>query len=67
MLHWGCWSEGIPRQGLPPGRYRWSPSLPAWAYVAGYAVYVGGQAIHLWAKGNNRWFAAVVRIQRDRG
>jgi len=52
---------------LDAGRFRWSPSLPAWAYAAGYAAYAGGQAVHLWAKGANRWFSTVVRLQRDRG
>jgi protein-S-isoprenylcysteine O-methyltransferase Ste14 len=49
------------------GRLHWSPVLPAWAYIASWAVYLAGQAVHFWAKGTNRWFATVVRIQKDRG
>jgi protein-S-isoprenylcysteine O-methyltransferase Ste14 len=41
--------------------------LPPWAYLLSCANYAVGQGIHLWAKGTNRWFATVVRIQKDRG
>lgn len=49
------------------GRLHWSPVIPVWAYIASWAVYCAGQAIHFWAKGTNKWFATVVRIQSDRG
>ncbi len=49
------------------GRFSWSPPLPAWAYIVSWIVYCIGQGIHFWAKGTNRWFATVVRIQSDRG
>ncbi len=52
---------------LDIGRFSWEPALPLWAYLSACVVYVAGQGIHLWAKGTNRWFATVVRIQRDRG
>ena len=51
---------------LDAGRFHWSPALPPWVYVASFAAYLAGQAIHLWAKGTNRWFATVARIQKDR-
>lgn len=52
---------------LDIGRYSWEPALPVWAYLLSCTFYVIGQGIHLWAKGTNRWFATVVRIQKDRG
>lgn len=52
---------------LDAGRFHWSPALPLWVYVVSIAAYLAGQAIHLWAKGTNRWFATVARIQKDRG
>ena len=52
---------------LDAGRFRWGPAVPLWAYLLACAVYALGQTIHLWAKATNRWFATVVRIQKDRG
>ena len=52
---------------LDIGRFSWEPALPLWAYLLACAMYAVGQGIHLWAKGTNRWFATVVRIQTDRG
>jgi protein-S-isoprenylcysteine O-methyltransferase Ste14 len=52
---------------LDIGRFSWEPALPPWAYLLSCAIYAVGQGIHLWAKGTNRWFATVVRIQKDRG
>jgi protein-S-isoprenylcysteine O-methyltransferase Ste14 len=52
---------------LDAGRFRWSPAIPLWVYIPSFVLYATGQAIHLWAKGTNRWFATVVRIQTDRG
>jgi len=52
---------------LDAGRFSWGPRLPLWVYLAAVLVYTAGQVIHLWAKGTNRWFATVARIQQDRG
>ena len=52
---------------LDAGRFRWGPAVPLWAYLLAGAVYAVGQALHFWAKATNRWFATVVRIQKDRG
>ncbi len=52
---------------LDAGRYGWGPQVPWWAYLLAGLVYTAGQALHLWAKATNRWFATVVRIQSDRG
>jgi protein-S-isoprenylcysteine O-methyltransferase Ste14 len=52
---------------LDAGRFHWGPAVPPWAYLPAWAVYAIGQALHLWAKATNRWFATVVRIQSDRG
>lgn len=52
---------------LDSGRFGWSPPLEPALYAAAYLVYVGGHALHLWAKRTNRFFATVVRIQSDRG
>lgn len=48
-------------------RYRWSGSMPAWWQAAGLALVVGGGTITHRAVATNRFFSAVVRIQRDRG
>jgi protein-S-isoprenylcysteine O-methyltransferase Ste14 len=42
---------------LDAGRFHWGPAVPLWVYFPACAVYVLGQAIHLWAKATNRWFA----------
>ncbi len=52
---------------LDAGRFSWGPGVPVAVYCAAVVVYAVGQAIHLWAKATNRWFATVVRIQHDRG
>jgi protein-S-isoprenylcysteine O-methyltransferase Ste14 len=53
--------------GLDAGRYGWSPKFSWWVYILSTLVYLFGQAIFLWAKRTNRFFSAVVRIQKDRG
>jgi protein-S-isoprenylcysteine O-methyltransferase Ste14 len=53
--------------GLDAGRYGWSPKFSWWVYVLSTLVYLFGQVIFLWAKRTNRFFSAVVRIQKDRG
>ena len=53
--------------GLDAGRFGWTGPLPAWFYAFGIAVYLLGQAVFLWAKRVNNFFATVVRIQSERG
>ena len=48
-------------------RHRWSPSLPTWTVAAGVVVAALGVALMAWAMGTNKFFSAVVRIQKDRG
>ena len=48
-------------------RYRWSPELPLWLSVIGLVLVAFGYAFVTWALAENRFFAGVVRIQRERG
>jgi protein-S-isoprenylcysteine O-methyltransferase Ste14 len=48
-------------------RWSWSPAFPWAAHVAGLAVAAAGSAFTAWAMYTNRFFAATVRIQTDRG
>jgi protein-S-isoprenylcysteine O-methyltransferase Ste14 len=48
-------------------RWQWSLPLPAWAVAAGWGLAIAGSAFVFWAMTNNRFFAAVVRIQTERG
>ncbi len=48
-------------------RLRWTSPLPAWVMWAGFLGVVLGTAGLMWAMWTNRFFSAVVRIQRDRG
>lgn len=48
-------------------RFEWSPELPLWLHVTGFALTALGYSLGTWATGVNRFFSAVVRIQRDRG
>jgi protein-S-isoprenylcysteine O-methyltransferase Ste14 len=48
-------------------RFRWSADMPAWALPAGVIVAVPAAALIAWAIHSNRFFSAVVRIQKDRG
>lgn len=52
---------------LDGGKYHWSPALPLAAYVAAYALLLGGLAVSYWAMYVNRFFSSMVRIQTDRG
>ena len=53
--------------GLDAGRFRWAPRL-AWPFAAaGLALSLAGSGLYLLALKENRFFSAVVRIQRDRG
>jgi protein-S-isoprenylcysteine O-methyltransferase Ste14 len=48
-------------------RLRWSEGMPAGTFVAGVIVAVLASAWILWAMRVNKFFSAVVRIQKDRG
>lgn len=48
-------------------RYRWSPETPAWLQAAGLGIGLVGGMFTNWAVAANRFFSALVRIQRDRG
>jgi len=48
-------------------RYGWPPEIPLALQVAGLAALVFGVVFSTWAVSVNRFFAAVVRIQTDRG
>ncbi len=52
---------------LDAGRFGWTGSLPVWAYVVGWAVFMVSYGLLTWAMAVNRWFSSVVRIQADRG
>lgn len=43
------------------------PSFPAALRAVAFCVFVAGYALSLWAARVNRFFAAVVRVQRERG
>ena len=48
-------------------RFGWSPSVPAAWQTAALVVMVLGYSLGVWAMAVNRFFSAVVRIQKDRG
>ena len=48
-------------------RFGWSPSVPAAWQAAAQVVMVLGYCVGAWAMAVNRFFSAVVRIQKDRG
>jgi protein-S-isoprenylcysteine O-methyltransferase Ste14 len=48
-------------------RHHWSPPVPAWIQVAGLAAGAAGGMLTNYAVAVNRFFSAIVRIQRDRG
>ncbi|HHY01044.1 MAG TPA: isoprenylcysteine carboxylmethyltransferase family protein [Methanothermobacter sp.] len=52
---------------LDGGRFHWHPQIPSYITIVGIFFYIIGQAIFLWAKNVNKFFSAVVRIQKDRG
>ena len=52
--------------GLDSGRYHWSPKL-SWIWsIPGLGLNLAGMSIFLLALKENRFFSAVVRIQKDR-
>ena len=48
-------------------RFGWSGPVPAWWTCLGLALVVGGSTVTHRAVAANRFFSALVRIQRDRG
>jgi len=48
-------------------RFAWPPLMPPALQVAGFLVVAAGSALVTWAMAENRFFSAVVRIQKDRG
>ncbi|MBI2907372.1 MAG: isoprenylcysteine carboxylmethyltransferase family protein [Chloroflexi bacterium] len=52
---------------LDAGRFGWTKELPVPAYLVSYAVLILASSLIGWAMWTNPFFAAVVRIQTDRG
>jgi protein-S-isoprenylcysteine O-methyltransferase Ste14 len=48
-------------------RFRWSEAMPVATFVAGTVVAALSGALLAWAMYSNRFFSAIVRIQKDRG
>jgi len=48
-------------------RFVWLPVVPLALQIAAFLVVAAGSALATWAMAENRFFSAVVRIQRDRG
>lgn len=48
-------------------RFQWSAEMPAWAWGLSLVVGFAASLFTLWAMVANRFFAATVRIQADRG
>ncbi len=48
-------------------RFGWSPKMPLALQVGGLVVAVLGYLLGAWAMASNRFYSAVVRVQRDRG
>ena len=48
-------------------RFVWTAVLPAWVHITGLALLAAGYALGAWAMAVNRFFSAVVRIQKERG
>lgn len=48
-------------------RFHWSNGMPAAFIAAGVALAALGSALTAWAMRSNRFFASVVRIQKERG
>lgn len=48
-------------------RFKWSAEMPAWAWVLSLIVAFAASLFTLWAMVANRFFAATMRIQADRG
>jgi protein-S-isoprenylcysteine O-methyltransferase Ste14 len=48
-------------------RFGWPPAVPLWLQVFGGVVVALGYLMFAWAMSANRFFSAVVRVQKDRG
>ena len=48
-------------------RFGWSPQVPLAFRLAALAIMLAGYSVATWAMAVNRYFSAVVRIQKDRG
>jgi protein-S-isoprenylcysteine O-methyltransferase Ste14 len=48
-------------------RFEWSPNLPLLLHITAFVITALGYSLGTWATSVNRFFSAVVRIQRDRG
>ena len=48
-------------------RFEWSPNLPLLLNITAFVITALGYSLGTWATSVNRFFSAVVRIQRDRG
>lgn len=48
-------------------RFEWSPNLPLLFHITAFVITALGYSLSTWATLVNRFFSAVVRIQRDRG
>jgi protein-S-isoprenylcysteine O-methyltransferase Ste14 len=47
-------------------RFKWSPEIPPWLLVCGLVFFISGDGLTIWAMVSNKFFSAVVRIQKDR-
>jgi protein-S-isoprenylcysteine O-methyltransferase Ste14 len=48
-------------------RFGWTAMLPTGVHIAGLAMLAAGYVLGAWAMAVNRFFSAVVRIQKERG
>ena len=48
-------------------RFEWSPNLPPLLHIGAFVITALGYSLSTWATLANRFFSAVVRIQRERG
>lgn len=48
-------------------RWDWTDPLPLWSRLLGGTFFMGGYVILLWAMYTNKYFAQIVRVQKDRG
>ena len=48
-------------------RFGWSPQIPLALQLVALVIMVLGYVVGIWAMAVNRYFSAVVRIQKDRG
>jgi protein-S-isoprenylcysteine O-methyltransferase Ste14 len=62
----GLWLLALVVAGLDERRH-WSPPLPGSLHLGALALLMAGDFLLLWAMAVNRFFAKIVRIQRERG